>query len=281
MTTTRDLYDILGLNKSASAEQIKKAYRKLALEFHPDRNKNADAEAKFKEINEAYEILSDPQKRATYDQFGPAAFNQNGAPPRGGQNGPFSYTYSTGGQPVDFSDFFGGASDPFDIFESFFGGTPFRRGPQKPHYSLRLTFKEAALGTKKQITHQGKNHSISVPAGVDTGTRMRFPDFDLSFEVAPDKVFKREDGNLIVDVNLPFTTAALGGDLSIPTLDKDLKINIRPGTQPETVLRLAGRGIKHLQRSSHGDMYIRLHVSVPEKLTKNQRQLLEELSESL
>lgn len=280
MTQKRDLYEVLGLKKSATADEIKKAYRKLALEFHPDRNKAPDAETKFKQINEAYEILSDPKKRGTYDQFGHDAFAQGNPFSRGGQNGPFSYSYSSSGPNVDFSDFFGG-SNPFDVFETFFGGSPFRQGPQKPHYALRLTFKEAALGTKKTITHQGKSHSINVPPGADTGTRIRYPDFDISFEVTSDKVFKRQGADLIVDVDLPFTTAALGGDLNVPTLEKDLKIKIRPGTQPETVLRLSGKGIKHLQRPSHGDLYIRLHVSVPEKLTGKQKSLLKELSQSL
>lgn len=281
MTPKRDLYDILGLKKTASQDEIKKAYRKLALEFHPDRNKSADAESKFKEVTEAYEVLSDPKKRSSYDQFGHSASSQGN--PFSGANGPFSYSYSSSGNPVDFADIFGGAGgDPFDIFETFFGGaSPFRRGPQKPHYSIRLSFKEAALGTQKTITHQGKSHSIKVPAGSDTGTRIRYPDFDISFEVAPDKVFKREGADLIVDLNLPFSTAALGGDLSVPTLEKDLKIKVRPGTQPETILRLSGKGIKHLQHSSHGDLYIRLHVIIPEKLTSKQKRLLKEFDQTL
>src|SRR3989344_3282836 len=121
MMAKRDLYEVLGVAKSASTEEIKKAYRKKALEYHPDRNKSADATEKFKEVNEAYEVLSDQQKRSTYGRFGHGAFPGGGAPggsPYGGQGGPFQYTYS-GGSPQDFADMFGGFSDPFDIFESF------------------------------------------------------------------------------------------------------------------------------------------------------------------
>ncbi len=285
MTSKRDYYDILGLSKKASLDEIKKAYRKKALEFHPDRNKAADAETKFKEVNEAYEILSNKDKRFTYDQFGHTAFDPSaGGPFSRGTGGPGNYTYYTSGSPGDFADFFGGFSDPFNIFESFFGGSSsFRREPQKPHYSLTITFEEAALGVTKTIVHQGKQHTLKVPPGADDGTRMRYPDFDVSFDVRPHRQFKREGYDIFLDFDLPFTIAALGGDISVPLLGekKELKIKIRPGTEGNTMIRLSGKGIKYLQTNRHGDYYIRLHILVPQKLTKKQKDLLKELQRTL
>lgn len=279
MSNKRDYYDVLGVTKSASADEIKRAYRKLALQFHPDRNKAADAEAKFKEINEAYEILSNPQKKQTYDQFGHAAFDPSAGNPfsRAGSagSGPFQYSYYSSGQPGDFADMFGGFSDPFDIFETFFGGRV-NRAPQKPHYSLKISFLEAAKGGEKTLVHQGKKHTIKIPAGSDDGTRIRYSDFDVSFDVAPDKTFKREGYDLFIDLKIPFTDAILGTQINVPTLDKDLKIKIRPGTQPGTMVRLAGKGVKYLQSSRHGDLYIRLIIVLPEKLNQQQRNLLKE-----
>lgn len=273
MTTKRDYYDILGVTKSASAAEIKKAYRQKALEFHPDRNKSADAEAKFKEVNEAYEILSNDQKKAAYDRFGHSVPN-TGHP---GAN----YSYYSSGSPGDFADAFGGFSDPFDIFESIFGGaSPFSNRPQKPHYSLRISFEDAAKGVTKTIVHQGKQHTINIPAGADDGTRIRFAEFDISINVAPHKTFKRDGYDLYIDQNIPFTLAALGGSISVPTLDKAITIKIRPGTQPNTLLRLSAMGIQRLQSRGKGDLYIRLIVKIPEKLTREQKKLLQQLAET-
>ncbi len=281
MTTKRNLYDILGLPKTASTEEIKKAYRKKALEFHPDRNKSADAESKFKEINEAYEILSNPQKRQNYDQFGPAAFDPSAGGPfsqAGSNRGPFQYSYYSSGNPGSFNDF----SDPFSIFETFFGSSnPFQqRGPQKPHYSLKISFDEAVKGTEKTFVHQGKQYKVKIPAGADDGTRIRYSDFDVSFDVQPHKFFKRDDADLFLDYDLPFTTAILGGNIQVPTLNRDLTIKIRPGTQPSTLIRLAGKGIKRLQRPGHGDYYIRLNINIPTKLNRHQKQLLKEFEKA-
>lgn len=285
MTSKRDYYDILGVGKTASADEIKKAYRKKALEYHPDRNKSQDAESKFKELNEAYEVLSNPQKKQTYDQFGHSAFDPSAGNPfnrAGGGGGPFQYTYYTSGNPGDFANEYGGFSDPFDIFETFFGGaSPFRNGPRKPHYSLKITFDEAVHGGEKTITHGGKQHKIKIPAGSNDGTQIRYQDFDISFDVTPHKEFKRDGDDLFLDLNLPLVTAVLGGNIKIPTLDKPLTIKIRPGTQPGSMLRLQGMGIKRLGRNGHGDYYIRLNVTVPKKLNKKQRQLFKELDETL
>lgn len=286
MPNKRDFYDVLGVSKTSSADEIKKAYRKKALENHPDRNKASDAETRFKEINEAYEVLSNPQKKQTYDQFGHVAFDPSaggnpfsGGNPFGGAGG--RTTYYTSGQGGDFSDMFGG-SDPFDILGSIFGGgaNPFQRGPAKPHYALKITFMEAAKGGEKTIVLKGKKHTVKIPAGSSDGTRIRYSDFDVSFDVKPDKVFKRENYDLFVDTKISFYQATVGADIKVPTLDGDIKIHVRPGTQPGSMLRLSGKGVKHLQGSAHGDLYIRLIVTIPEKLTKHQIELLKEFDKT-
>jgi len=282
MVTKRDYYDILGVDKSASVAEIKKAYRKLALQYHPDRNKSADASAKFKEVTEAYEVLADSKKRETYDQYGHAAFDQaagfGGAGPfsQTQQSGPFTYTYSTssGGNPFEgFTDF----SDPFEIFESFFGGgSPFRRGPRLTRYSLTIDFMEAAKGTQRTIIHQGKEYTIKVPAGVDEGTRIKFKDFIVSIDVKPDSVFKRDGYDIFIDHKIPLTLAILGGITEVPSIDEPIKIKIRPGTQPGTMMRLRAKGMPHPRGYSRGDQYVRLLINIPDRLTRDQRRLLEE-----
>ena len=285
MVTTRDYYDILGVTKSATAAEIKKAYRQKALEFHPDRNKALDAEQKFKEVNEAYEILSNPDKKQAYDQFGHAAFDPRsgfggfGGGTRTGRAGPFTYTYTTGGSPFEGFDL-GGFSDPFEIFETFFGGaSPFRRGPQKSHYSLKISLQEAFKGIEKNIVHQGKSHTIKIPPGADDGTRIRYQDFDVSLDVQPDDIFKRDGPDIVVNQDISFSLAALGGTVVIPTLAGNVKINIRPGTQPGSLMRLRGQGMPHLRTGGRGDQYIRLLVTVPKNLTKKHKDLLKQLQE--
>ncbi|KKT40037.1 hypothetical protein A3K29_01465 [Candidatus Collierbacteria bacterium RIFOXYB2_FULL_46_14] len=283
MSTTRDFYDILGLTKSATAAEIKSAYRKLALKWHPDRNKEKDAAEKFKEINEAYEVLSSPEKKSKYDQFGHAAFGGGtGFNPRGGASGnPFAGYYSTGGN-INFEDLFGGQggfSDPFDIFSAFFGGGAQGRRQAKPHYSLKLEFMDAVSGVEKTIIHQGKQYTVKVPAGVDEGNRIRYNEFDVSFEIKPSKVFKREGNDVIVNHEIPFTLAILGGETVVPTLEGDLKVRIRAGTQPESVIRLTGKGIKHLQSNRHGDLYIRFVIKLPSRLSGKQKDLLKKFEE--
>lgn len=283
MSTTRDFYDILGVTKSATAAEIKSAYRKLALKWHPDRNKEKDASEKFKEINEAYEVLSSPEKKSKYDQFGHAAFGGGtGFNPGGGASGnPFAGYYSTGGN-INFEDLFGGQggfSDPFDIFSSFFGNQGGARRQAKPHYSLKLDFMDAVNGVEKTIVHQGKQYAVKVPAGIDEGNRIRYDAFDVSFEIKTSKVFKREGYDVIVNHEIPFTLAILGGETVIPTLSGDLKIRVGSGTQPESVIRLSGKGIKHLQGNQHGDLYIRYIIKIPTRLSGKQKDLLKKFEE--
>src|SRR5260221_606909 len=185
MPTKRDFYEVLGLKKGASAADIKAAYRKMALKYHPDHNKEKDAEKNFKEINEAYQVLADDTKRKNYDQFGHAAFDPAaggaGGNPfaggfRGGAGGPFTYSFSTnggaGGNPFEGMDF----GDPFDIFESFFGGGGGfgGGGKRRQRYSLTIEFMDAVKGAEKQVEIDGKKRTIKIPPGADDGTRIRF-----------------------------------------------------------------------------------------------------------
>ena len=283
MATKTDYYDILGISKGASADEIKKAYRKQALEWHPDRHKD-DKEAtekRFKEINEAYQILSNPQKKAAYDNYGHDAFTPGGGNPFaqgfGGQGGPFTYTYTTGGEnPFANMDF----GDPFDIFESFFGGgNPFGRSQARsiPRYSIIIDFMEAAKGISKEVSIGGKKRKIKIPAGIYEGARINFGDFTLSVNIKPDKLFERQDDDIYVNVGIPFSLTALGGEIKVPTIDGDVKIRIRPGTPGATMMRLRERGILHLHGHGKGDEYVRINVLVPEKLSREQKRIIEEM----
>ncbi|HKC14908.1 MAG TPA: DnaJ C-terminal domain-containing protein [Patescibacteria group bacterium] len=285
----KDYYEVLGLTKGATEADIKKAYRKLALEFHPDRNKDKSAEAKFKEVTKAYEVLSDPAKKQTYDQFGHAAFEQGaGQGPfgggfggqQGGQYGPFTYTYTTGGNPnVDFD--FGGFSDPFEIFEQFFGGgNPFGRTQRRPAYSLEIDFMDAVKGATKRVTIDGRTQTIKIPAGVDNGSRIRFGNYDVVLEVRPDRKFQREGYDIISDQELSFSQAALGDQITVETVQGPVKLKIPAGTQPGTVIRLAQKGVPHVQSSGKGNHYVRIKVTVPKNLTSKQKAILEEFESS-
>ena len=279
MPTNRDYYDVLGVPKSASAGEIKKAYRQKALEVHPDRNKTKEAEEKFKEVNEAYEVLVNPEKRKTYDQFGHAAFSQGagGQGPFGGSSGPgpFTYQYSTSSSPG--SDF-GGFSDPFEIFEQFFGGAnPFSRAQSIPRYGITLDFMEAARGVEKEVSINGTRKKIKIPAGVDDGSRVRFNDFYITIDVKPDETFKREGDDVFIDQEISLKTAILGGKVEVPTIDGKLNLKVRAGTQAGTMVRLAGKGLSRLYGRSKGDQYVRFLVEIPSKLTREQKQALETL----
>ncbi|GDX62322.1 integrase [Candidatus Levyibacteriota bacterium] len=272
-----DYYKTLGVIKSASGDEIKKSYRKLALRYHPDRNKTKEGELKFKEVTKAYEILSDNQKRQTYDQYGAAAFEQDGgAGPFGGQQGPFSSSYSTGntGQGFDPSGF----SDPFDIFEQFFGGGSRQR---RQSYSLTIDFMEAVKGVEKKVDIDGKNQSIKIPAGVDDGNRIRFNDFDIIVNIRADSRFQREGADIVSEMQVTFAKACLGDILQVVTVNGEVKLKMPAGTQPETVFRLREKGMPKLRGNSHGDHYVRIKVLVPKHLTKKQKDLLDALDQEV
>ena len=278
MTTKRDFYEVLGVSKTASAAELKKAYRQLALKYHPDRNKAADAAEKFKEISEAYEVLGNTEKKQTYDQYGHAAFDPSqgfGGASQGQRQGPFTYTYTTDGGQGGYD--FGGFSDPFEIFESFFGGGRSAYGRKAiPRYGLTIEFMEAVKGCQRTLVHQGKEYTIKIPAGADDGTRIRFNDFYVTVEVKTHDTFKRDGADLFINQEISFSQATLGTVIQVPTVDGQLKLKIRPGTQPNTLVRLRGKGMPHLRGSGHGDQYVRLIIKVPERLSRHQKQLLEE-----
>lgn len=285
----QDFYQMLGVSKTANPEELKRAYRKLALQYHPDKNKTKEAEEKFKEINHAYEILSDSQKRQQYDQFGPSAFQggqqgpfaggfggfRSGQPfgDAQGRQGPFTYTYSTGGGAQGFD--FGGFTDPFEIFEQFFGGaSPF--GRRKPAYSLTIDFIEAIRGVQKNVNINGTSRKIKIPAGVDDGSRIRFDDFDLIIDVRPHSVFIREGRDIITEKEVSMATAALGGVVDVKTIDGEVKLKIPQGTQPGALIRLRSHGVPYVQGKGRGDHYVRIKVAIPTKLNSKQKQILEE-----
>ncbi len=277
----KDFYATLGVSKTSTGEEIKRAYRKLAMQYHPDRNKTKEAEEKFKEINQAYEVLADTKKRQQYDQFGAAAFENGGAGaggPFGGggfRQGPFTYTYSTGG---DGGFDFGGYSDPFDIFEQFFGGaSPF--GRQKPTYSLTIDFMEAIKGTEKKVSIGGSSKNIKIPAGVDSNTRIRFDDFDIIVNVRPSNKFGREGLDIITEEQVSMVQAALGDVIEVETIDGNVKLKIPEGTQPGALIRLKGHGVNSSTRKTRGDHFVRVKVEIPKKLKGKQKELLQEFEE--
>jgi DnaJ-class molecular chaperone len=274
----KNYYEVLGVTKNSTADELKKAYRKLALEYHPDRHQGSDkeeAEKRFKEINEAYQVLSDPNKRQNYDRFGQAGVSGAGNPfsgGAGGQWGPFSYSYSQTGSQNPFAGFDFG--DPVDIFEQFFGGA---RTPRKPRYSFRVSFLDAALGAEKIVEIEGKKRTIKIPAGVDNGSRIDFPEFQLTIEVAPSKDYHREGSDVYGSSFVPFSTMALGGTANIQTIHGEVSVKIRAATKSGTTMRLKGKGVKHLRGSGIGDHYVTINVEVPEKLTRESRGLVNDL----
>ncbi|GIW64129.1 MAG: chaperone protein [Patescibacteria group bacterium] len=282
-----DYYEILGVSKNATDEEIKAAYRRQALKWHPDRNKSPEATEKFKQINQAFEVLSDPQKRQIYDQYGESAFRGGAGSASGGgqyyQQGPFRvYTNFSG----DFSDFdFEGFSDPFEIFEQFFGfSNPFsrsRRAKRRDVYEITLTFEEAVNGTQKDIIVKGEKKTIKIPAGVDEGMRMRFSDFDLNIHVKPHPYFKRQGQDIYFEKEISYPMAVLGGTVEVPTINGMVKLKVRPGTQSGTTVRLRGQGVPHPQSYHKGDQYVVFKITVPSRVSGKAKKLLEELKKEI
>jgi molecular chaperone DnaJ len=269
----KDFYAILGVDKKAGADEIKKKYRTLARELHPDKTKGDDAlEEKFKAVSEAYDILSDSKKRAEYDEAR-SLFERGGfRAPMGGQN-----------QGGDFSDFFGGGS-PNDIFANLFGGGGIRRGPRKGQdlqTESTITFKEAVFGTTLELklsTDGGKPQTITarVPAGVNDGAKIRVKgkgapgeagpgDLFILLQVKPHPIFSRKAENITLTLPVSFVEATLGADIKVPTLDgEEVTVRIAPGTPNGRTLRVKGRGIK--KGSVTGDLLATIDVQVPQKI---------------
>lgn len=357
MSAQRDYYEILGVSRNADAAEIKKAYRKLAVKFHPDKNPgDPTAEDKFKELGQAYEALSDPDKRAAYDRYGHDAFSGGMGGGRGGFHDPADI----------FSQVFGGAFG--GGFEEFFGGAGPRKKSGKQRgsdlrYDLEITLEEAARGVEKELEIErnvacGKCNStgskgsggvktcstcggrgvvgrqagifiqqstcpecrgageivadpcgdcrgqgrvervtrikLRIPAGVDTGVRLRSTgngdagvrggaagDLYAFIHVEDHDVFEREGSTLFCEVPLPFSTAALGGELKVPTLDGQSSIKIPPGTQGGTTFRVRDKGMPSLSGGAKGDLNVTVQVEVPTKLSKEQQEKLREFSESI
>ncbi len=292
----KDYYEVLGVAKDASADDIKKSFRKLAVKYHPDRNQgDSAAEEKFKEINEAYAVLSDPDKRKKYDTFGSTDFHQQYSQEDIFRNFDFSGTFKDmgmGGGDDIFSRLFGGA------FRRAGGG--FRRGPQKGtdlSLEVTVTFREAALGAEKLVAFRRNGTreelKVKIPAGVDNGSRIRIsgkgsdgenggPSGDLFLEVkvTNDPVFIREGGDLFIERAIRFSEACLGTGLEVPTLEEPKRIKIPAGIQPGTKIRLKGCGIKALGSNAKGDLYVKISIHVPEGLNSSQRKLVEELTKA-
>ena len=288
-----DYYDVLEVSKSASDSEIKAAYSKQALKWHPDRNKSSEAGGKFKEINKAFEILSDPKKKEVYDQYGEAAFQRGGmggAPGGVGgqyyQEGPFRVYTNFGGEGSPFEGFdFGGFSDPFEIFEQFFGfQSPFSRGRRQHRrdvYETSLTFEEAVNGVKKDVVIKGDRKTIKIPAGVDEGMKIRFSDFDLLIHVKPHPYFRREGQDIYFEKEISYSLAVLGGVVEVPTINGTVKLKVRSGTQSGTTVKLRDQGIPYPQTYRKGDQYVVFKINTPSRVSSKAKRILEELEKEI
>ena len=295
----KDYYAILGVKKDAGEKEIKQAYRKLARRHHPDVNPgNKEAEEKFKEVSEAYEVLSDKEKRAKYDSFGQQWQGQQQGGGFGG--GPSGFRYEN----VNQYDLGGAAG--FDFFEMLFGprgGAEEYMGRAAPGRDIEaqidVTIEEAYNGATKAFTintgprSQAKRLEVKIPAGVRDGSRIRLAgeggegprgqkgNLYLIVRLAPSAKFERRGDDLHTDVSVPFTTAILGGEIHVDTVAGKVTMKIPAGTQNGQAFRLAGKGMPHLNKSGQGDLYARIRISVPKHLTSKQQELVEELAGTL
>ena len=289
----KDYYKILGVDRKASEEEIRKAYRKLAKQYHPDYNpNNKQAEEKFKEINEAYEVLSDTKKRSHYDRLG-SDYSQW---QRRGNPGDFNWDqyggFPGGGSRVnmdDLNEMFGGGGFS-DFFQSIFGGSGARAAarPQSQGYQqdLEITLEEAYKGTQRRIQTDGKEKIVRIPVGVRTGSKVRVAgagpnglDLYLILNVTEDSKFERHNNDLHTNATVSVFTAMLGGEAEVETMEGKLTLNVPAGTQHDQVFRLAGRGMPHLKNPKEkGDLFVKLKIQIPKYLSKKQRELLDEAS---
>jgi len=300
----KDYYKILGVSKSASPEEIKKAYRKLALKYHPDHNKgNKSAEAAFKDLNEAYAVLRDPEKRKQYDMFGAEGFHNRFTQEdifRGFDLGSIfrEFGFGGGGRGQNpFGEMYGGRGG-FGRGSSGFQGCGQGAKGQNLVYELPMTLEELCSVTNKTIAYQidGRQEKVSVkvPAGMKGGQKLRLqgkgqpglyggPPGDLYIQVKElhHPIFRREDADLYAKQKIRFSEAALGTEIEVPTIEqKVLKLKIPPGTQDNAKFRLKGYGMPYYKDTGKGNAYVEVNIAVPKKLTKKQKSLLESLTEA-
>jgi len=300
-----DYYKILEIDKSATASDIKKAYRKLARKFHPDLNPNDEtAQRKFQQINEAHEVLSDPEKRKKYDQYGKDwqhadAFEQSRRQQQqqsGGGFGGFGSgrTYTGGGQGFDESQF-------SDFFESMFGGGGFSSGGRRRtaqfkgqdlNATLRLNLTDILNDQKQTISIGDKKIRLTIPAGVEDGQTIKIKghgaegigggpkgDLFITFEILNNTQFKRLESDLYATVELPLYTALLGGEITAETLTGKVKLKVKPETQNDTKVKLKGKGLpKYKKKGQHGDMFITYKITMPTNLSAKEKELFTQLS---
>ena len=279
----KDLYTILGVKKSDSDAVIKKQYRKLSKELHPDATKgDKKLEERFKEVSEAYEVLSDPKKRAEYNEMRDL-YKSGGM--RGGPMG--------GGQGGGYQDFFGGGGDPQDIFSTLFGGGG-RRGPSKGadlQTEATISFRDSIFGSEINLRLESGTTSTRVPAGVKDGSKLKLKgrgapgaagpgDLFVIIHVTKHPVFTRDEDNLLMTLPVTFAEAALGADITVPTIDgEEVKVRLAPGTQNGKTLRVKGRGVSRNHQT--GDLLITISVTVPQRVDGKAKKALEDFAATM
>ena len=288
----RDYYEVLGVGKGASDDEIKKAFRKLAIKYHPDRNPgDKEAEAKFKEANEAYSVLSDKTKRQRYDQFGHAGVGGAG----GGAGGNPFEGFGFNGQSFNF-DFGGGGLD--DILGAMFGfgGAGFRgaRRGRDLQTSITIDFKEAIFGTNKTIRVDGKDIKLKIPAGIYDGQRIRLNgkggeapteggqrgDLYVEIRVRAHKTLTREGDLILSEVTISMVDAVLGTEVDVETVDGKITMKVPAGTQPGTNFKLSGHGAPRLGSDERGPQIVTVNVEIPKNLNRKQRELMEQFRDT-